>query len=156
MVSGRFQEPLPVRIHAVHVYMAYVPYREGCLETLATGIKSGFPYCANSSIPSTCVFDDTARQTIDWMGQELGTNHIGYWVDEPSSQAEWDAWGYFLQGASPPPPPPSPRPPPGPPSPVSERFPFIPRQHCLFTPELQWESRGERRILQGANGKRSG
>lgn len=86
-------------------------------EKYATGIKSGFPYCANSSDPSTCVFDDTAKKTIDWMGQELGTNHIGYWVDEPSSQAEWDAWGYFLQGASPPPPPPSPRPPPGPPPP---------------------------------------
>jgi hypothetical protein len=86
-------------------------------EKYATGIKSGFPYCANSSIPSTCVFDHTARQTIDWMGQELGTNHIGFWVNEATSQAEWDAWGYFLQGKSPPPPPPSPRPPPAPPPP---------------------------------------
>ena len=82
-------------------------------ERYATGIKSGFPYCANASVPSTCIFDDTARETIDWMGQELGTNHIGYWVNEATSQAEWDAWGYFLQGKSPPPPPPSP-PAPGP------------------------------------------
>jgi hypothetical protein len=35
------------------------------------------------------------------MGQELGTNHIGYWVNEATSQAEWGAWGYFLQGNSP-------------------------------------------------------
>ena len=40
------------------------------------------------------IFDDEARQTIDWLGQELGTNHISNWVNEPSSQAEWDAWGY--------------------------------------------------------------
>ncbi len=85
-------------------------------ERYATGIKSGFPYCANASVPSTCIFDDTARETIDWMGQELGTNHIGYWVNEATSQAEWDAWGYFLQGKSPPPPPPSP-PAPVPPGP---------------------------------------
>lgn len=51
------------------------------------------------------------------MGEELGTNHISNWVNEASSQAEWDAWGYFLQGKSPPPPPPSPRPPPPPPHP---------------------------------------
>ena len=87
-----------------------------CFEQ-ATGIKGGFPYCENSSVPSTCQFDDAARQTIDWMGEELGTNHIGYWVNEATSQAEWDAWGYFLQGKSPPPPPPSPRPPPPPPPP---------------------------------------
>jgi hypothetical protein len=79
--------------------------------------KGGFPYCSNASVPSTCTFDDEARQTIDWLGQELGTNHISNWVNEPSSQAEWDAWGYFLQGKSPPPPPPSPRPPPAPPPP---------------------------------------
>jgi hypothetical protein len=32
---------------------------------------------------------------------------------------------------------------------VSERFPLTPLQNCLFTPELQWQSRGQRRILQG-------
>ena len=30
---------------------------------------------------------------------------------------------------------------------VSERFPLIPLQHCLFTPELQWLSTGKWRIL---------
>ena len=100
-------------------------------ERYATGIKSGFPYCANSSIPSTCVFDDTAKQTIDWMGQELGTNHIGYWVDEATSQAEWDAWGYFLQGKSPPPPPPSPKPTPAPPAPPPKPAP-PPAPHCTI------------------------
>ena len=49
-------------------------------------------------------------------------SHIGYWVNEATSQAEWDAWGYFLQGKSPPPPPPSPRPPPpAPPPPPGPR-----------------------------------
>lgn len=86
-------------------------------EKYATGIKSGFPYCKNASIPSTCIFDEKARKTIDWLGQELGTNHLAHWVNEASSQAEWDAWGYFLQGKSPPPPPPSPSPPPSPPVP---------------------------------------
>jgi hypothetical protein len=33
-------------------------------EKYATGIKSGFPYCTNSSIPSTCVFDDTGEAAI--------------------------------------------------------------------------------------------
>jgi hypothetical protein len=32
---------------------------------------------------------------------------------------------------------------------VSERFRSAPLQHCLFTPELQWQSRGKRRISQG-------
>jgi broad specificity phosphatase PhoE len=32
---------------------------------------------------------------------------------------------------------------------VSERFPLIPLQYWLFTPELQWQSRGKWRILQG-------
>jgi len=34
---------------------------------------------------------------------------------------------------------------------VSSRFPWIlvPRQNFLFTPELQWQSRGKRRFLQG-------
>jgi microcystin degradation protein MlrC len=29
--------------------------------------------------------------------------------------------------------------------PVSERFPLTPLRNCLFTPELQWQSRGQRR-----------
>jgi deoxyribodipyrimidine photolyase len=31
---------------------------------------------------------------------------------------------------------------------VSERFRLIPLQNCLFTPELQWQSRGKCRISQ--------
>jgi hypothetical protein len=36
------------------------------------------------------------------------------------------------------------------------RFPFIPLQHWLFTPELQWQSRGKMAYLTGVsvNGKR--
>jgi hypothetical protein len=36
------------------------------------------------------------------------------------------------------------------------RFPLVPLQTMLVTPELQWQSRGKRRILQGGNGTRSG
>jgi hypothetical protein len=32
---------------------------------------------------------------------------------------------------------------------VSERFPLIPLQYWSLTPELQWQSRGKWRILQG-------
>ena len=39
---------------------------------------------------------------------------------------------------------------------VRGRFRMISLRNCLFTPELQWQSRGERRILQGCNGARSG
>ena len=35
---------------------------------------------------------------------------------------------------------------------ASERFPLTPRRNCLFAPELQWQSRGQRRILQGSTG----
>ena len=59
--------------------------------------------------------DRQANDRLD--GPRAGTNHIGYWVDEATSQAEWDAWGYFLQSKSPPPPPPSPKPAPAPPAP---------------------------------------
>ena len=31
---------------------------------------------------------------------------------------------------------------------VSERFWLVPRRNCLFTPELRWQPRGKRRILQ--------
>jgi hypothetical protein len=34
---------------------------------------------------------------------------------------------------------------------VTQRFPFIPLQYWLFTPELLWQSRGKWRILQGYN-----
>lgn len=30
----------------------------------------------------------------------LGIRHAARWHNEPRSQAEWDAWGYFLHGAA--------------------------------------------------------
>jgi hypothetical protein len=65
----------------------------------ATGISGAWVWCQNASLPDTCVFDDTARTTIDWMLDELGSNHVAHWVDEGASQATWDAWGYFLHRA---------------------------------------------------------
>ena len=66
----------------------------------AIGFKGGWPYCSNGSLPETCVFDDTAKQTIRYVRDTLGVRHSASWVDEPRSQAAWDAWGYFLHGDS--------------------------------------------------------
>merc|ERR1711879_248790 len=30
----------------------------------ATGFKSGWPYCGNATDPSTCIFDDVAKESI--------------------------------------------------------------------------------------------
>ena len=65
----------------------------------ATGISGQWVWCHNTSLPATCVFDDKARSTIDWMIDELGSNKVAHWVDEATSQATWDAWGYFLRRA---------------------------------------------------------
>ena len=42
------------------------------------------------------VFDDTAKATIRYITGTLGVVHSSYWVNEPRSQAQWDAWGFFL------------------------------------------------------------
>ena len=65
----------------------------------ATGISGEWVWCKNGSLPETCVFDNAARSTIDWMVDELGSNHVAHWVNEATSQATWDAWGYFLHRA---------------------------------------------------------
>ena len=65
----------------------------------ATGISGNWVWCKNESLPDTCVFDDTARTTIDWFLDELGSNHVSHWVNEATSQATWDAWGYYLHRA---------------------------------------------------------
>jgi hypothetical protein len=56
--------------------------------------------------------------------------HLSSWVDEPRSQAEWDAWGYFLQSKSPPPRPPTPSPPTPPPTPSPAPTPPPPPTPC--------------------------
>jgi pyruvate-formate lyase-activating enzyme len=65
----------------------------------ATGISGQWVWCRNTSMPATCVFDDKARSTIDWMLDELGSNKVAHWVDEATSQVTWDAWGYYLHRA---------------------------------------------------------
>lgn len=64
----------------------------------ALGFKGGWPYCKNSTDPSTCIFDNTARATIDYIRDNLGVKHAAQWVNEPRSQGAWDAYGYFLHG----------------------------------------------------------
>ena len=64
----------------------------------ALGFKGGWPYCSNGTEPDTCIFDGTARATIDHVRDVLGVKHASQWVNEPRSQAAWDAYGYFLHG----------------------------------------------------------
>lgn len=66
----------------------------------ALGFKGGWPYCSNGTLPSTCVFDQEAKDTIKYVRDTLGVMHAAQWVDEPRSQAQWDAYGYFLHGDS--------------------------------------------------------
>jgi hypothetical protein len=62
------------------------------------GFKGGWPYCSNSTLPSSCLFDDTAKATIRYVRDTLGVLHSSQWANEPQSQAAWDAYGYFLHG----------------------------------------------------------
>ena len=64
------------------------------------GVKSNWPYSSNYSLPGDTVFDDKARSTLDYLTGKLGVKHAARWHNEPRSQAEWDAWGYFLHGAA--------------------------------------------------------
>jgi len=64
----------------------------------AIGFKGGWPYCQNGSIPASCVFDETAKETIRYVRDTMGVQHSASWVDEARSQGQWDAWGFFLHG----------------------------------------------------------
>ena len=48
--------------------------------------------------PETCVFDETAKETIRYITNTMGVRHAAFWVDEAHSQAQWDAQGFFLHG----------------------------------------------------------
>ena len=85
-----------ILIGALQSDVSYPAHLHVLRPVYATGISGMWVWCRNSSLPATCVFDDTARSTIDWMLDELGANHVAHWVDEGTSQATWDAWGYFL------------------------------------------------------------
>ena len=67
-------------------------------EKYALGFKGGWPHCANASEPDSCVFDEVAKETVRYVREALGVKHAARWCDAPRSQAEWDAWGYFLHG----------------------------------------------------------
>ena len=64
----------------------------------ALGFKGGWPWCSNSSVTSTCVFDATGKATVKYVRDTLGVKHASQWVNEPTSQGAWDAYGYFLHG----------------------------------------------------------
>ena len=67
-------------------------------EKYALGFKGGWPHCAHASEPDSCVFDGVAKETVRYVREALGVKHAARWCDAPRSQAEWDAWGYFLHG----------------------------------------------------------
>jgi hypothetical protein len=62
------------------------------------GFKGGWPYSSNYSDPAATVWDAKARSTLDFLTGTLGIRHAARWHNEPRSQAEWDAWGYWLHG----------------------------------------------------------
>lgn len=68
-------------------------------EKYSTGIKGAWPYCTNTSDPSTCVFDDMAKKNIRHLRDDLGVGNLAWWVDTVGhmpSQTQWDLWGFFL------------------------------------------------------------
>ena len=67
-------------------------------EKYSIGFKGGWPTCANSTKPETCVFDDEAKHTLRYIKNTLGVMHAAFWVDEARSQGQWDAQGFFLHG----------------------------------------------------------
>eukprot|EP01047_Picozoa_sp_COSAG01_P032514 COSAG01_NODE_2354_length_7842_cov_10.860907_2_plen_209_part_00 len=67
-------------------------------EKYSIGFKGRWPFCVNGSLPQTCVFDETAKETIRYVRDTLGVQHSASWVDEARSQAQWDAWGFWLRG----------------------------------------------------------
>ena len=73
-----------------------------------TGLKGGFgppvlndslPNCSQPVPPLRCYgpFDDKGRAVIDAL-HELGVVHMAKFMDEPRTEAEWQAWGYHLHG----------------------------------------------------------
>jgi hypothetical protein len=62
------------------------------------GFKGGWPYSSNYSDPKATLWDAKARSTLDFLTGNLGIRHAARWHNEPRSQAEWDAWGYWLHG----------------------------------------------------------
>ena len=52
----------------------------------AAGIAGNWVWCQNGSLPATCVFDDTARSTVDWFLDELGANHVSHWPVQPQNR----------------------------------------------------------------------
>ena len=50
-------------------------------------------------LPDACFgpFDDQGRKAIESI-HKVGVKHVAKFMDEPSTQQEWDAWGYHLHG----------------------------------------------------------
>ncbi len=70
-------------------------------EKYGIGFKGGWPSCVGSTAGTpNCepVFDEAAKATIRYITGTLGVVHSSEWVNEPRSQAQWDAWGYWLHG----------------------------------------------------------
>ena len=56
------------------------------------------PLFASYNGTSTPPFGPEEQAVIDGF-HRLGITHLAKFADEPRSQAEWDAWGYWLRGS---------------------------------------------------------
>ena len=43
------------------------------------GFKGRWPYCVNGTEPSTCEFDETAKDTIRYIRDTMGVQHASFW-----------------------------------------------------------------------------
>jgi hypothetical protein len=48
-------------------------------EKYSIGFKGRWPYCANSSVPTTCEFDETAKDTVRYIRDTMGVQHASFW-----------------------------------------------------------------------------
>ena len=62
------------------------------------GFKGGWPACETAGVGCEPVFDATAQETVKYLRDTMGVRHSAQWVNEPRSQAAWDAYGALLHG----------------------------------------------------------
>merc|ERR1711862_450129 len=79
------------------------PYSPSVLKAMASqsskaiGLgKYGYGFKGGWHLPAQASYEKVARETLDYLRDTIGICHVAHWVNEPFTQAEWDAWGYFL------------------------------------------------------------
>jgi len=79
------------------------PYGPDLLKTMANwtskavGLdKYGYGFKGGWHLPADASSEATTRETMDYLRDKIGVRHGAHWLNEPRTQQEWDAWGYFL------------------------------------------------------------